>query len=332
MKTVSASNVPLIRLADEPDSVASAVAALENGELVVLPTETVYGLAADAANGEAVAAIFAAKGRPRFNPLIAHVDGIAMAERLCRFDPLSRDLAAAFWPGPLTLVLTKRDDAPVHDLVTAGQPTLAIRHPLGFASRIIAELGRPLAAPSANRSGRISGTDAQAVANDLGGSVAMIVDGGAPPVGVESTIAKVEDGIITVLRPGGVTAEELTNFGEVRRAGHGAAIEAPGMMTSHYAPNTTLRLDVEKVREGEALLAFGPDRVGGFERAVAVENLSESGDLRQAAARLFAAMRALDGCGAAGIAVEPIPTEGLGEAIRDRLIRAAAPRSESDKR
>lgn len=330
MTTFSTRTAPLVRKADAPGSVAEAASALAEGKLVALPTETVYGLAADANNGEAVAAIFAAKGRPSFNPLIAHVDGLAMAERLCRFDPLSRELAGAFWPGALTLVLPKRADAPVHDLVTAGQPTLAIRQPRGFASRVIAELGRPLAAPSANRSGRITGTDAQAVADDLGGSVALIVDGGAPAIGVESTIVKVEDGVITILRPGGVTADELANFGQVRRAGCDAAIEAPGMLSSHYAPEASIRLDVEEVRDDEALLAFGPDRASGYQRAVAVENLSEAGDLRQAAARLFAAMRELDKAGATAIAVEPIPAEGLGEAIRDRLSRAAAPRDGGD--
>ncbi|WP_420814491.1 L-threonylcarbamoyladenylate synthase [Notoacmeibacter marinus] len=326
MMTVSTiASAPIVE-ADSPDCVVRAAAMLDEGRLVALPTETVYGLAADAGNGEAVAAIFAAKGRPAFNPLIAHVDGLPMAERLCRFDSLSRELAGAFWPGALTLVLPKKENALVHDLVTAGQPTLAVRQPRGIAAQVIAELGRPLAAPSANRSGRITGTDAQAVADDLGGSVALIVDGGAPAIGVESTIVKVEDGVITILRPGGVTAEELANFGAVGRAGGGAAIQAPGMLASHYAPNAAIRLDIDEVREGEALLAFGPDRASGFERAVAVENLSEAGDLRQAAARLFAAMRALDGYGATAIAVEPIPAEGLGEAIRDRLSRAAAPR------
>ncbi|RLQ87431.1 L-threonylcarbamoyladenylate synthase [Notoacmeibacter ruber] len=331
MDTSDDQSRPVILREDAPGSVERACHALDAGELVALPTETVYGLAADAANGEAVAAIFAAKGRPRFNPLIAHVDGWEMADRLAMFDPLSASLASAFWPGALTLVLPRRDDAPIHDLVTAGQPTIAIRQPRGFAAKVIAALGRPLAAPSANRSGRISGTDAATVADDLGASLALVIDGGAPPVGVESTIVKVEDGAITILRPGGVTADELANFGEVRRAGDGAAIEAPGMLKSHYAPGAAMRLDIDEVRDGEALLAFGPDRVPGAEHAVAVENLSDVGDLRQAAARLFAAMRVLDGAGAATIAVEPIPETGLGEAIRDRLARAAAPRQEDSR-
>ena len=312
--------------------VAAAAGILRAGGLVAIPTETVYGLAADARNGAAVARVFAAKGRPRFNPLIAHVANLRMAERLAVFDPLSRQLASAFWPGPLTLVCPKLDDAPVHDLVTAGQHSVAIRQPRGFAREVVAKLGRPIAAPSANRSGRISGTDAQSVADELGSSLALVIDGGASPVGVESTIAKVDDGVITILRPGGVTADELAAFAKVRRAGTGAAIEAPGMLASHYAPDAAVRLDVDKVRPGEALLAFGPNRVDGAERAVAVENLSESGDLREAASRLFAALRALDAAGASSIAVEPIPTEGLGEAIRDRLARAAAPRTERTER
>ncbi len=322
--------VPTLK-AEAPDALSRACDVLSTGGLVALPTETVYGLAADAANGEAVASIFAAKGRPRFNPLIVHVSDLAMAESLAEFDPLSRELADAFWPGPLTLVVPRRAGAPIHDLVTAGQPTIAIRQPRGFASRVVARLGRPIAAPSANRSGRISGTDADTVAHDLGPSLALVIDGGAPPVGVESTIVRVEDGVIVVLRPGGVTTEELRAFGDVRRAGSQSPVEAPGMLASHYAPEAPVRLDVDEVRQGEALLAFGPKRVPGADRAAIIENLSESGDLRQAAARLFAALRALDQAGVP-IAVEPIPAEGLGEAIRDRLARAAAPRTERGQR
>ncbi len=309
------------------EAIEKALALLEAGEVVAIPTETVYGLAGDATNGAAVARIFEAKGRPRFNPLIAHVASREMAERIGRFDALSKKLAEKFWPGPLTLVLPLRAEAGIHPLATAGLDTIALRMPRGFGGDLIGRLGRPLAAPSANSSGRISATTAQAVESDLGPRIKLVVDGGATPVGLESAIVKVEGGGLRLLRPGGVAAEEVEAAAGVRlmrRADGG--IQAPGMMASHYAPGAAMRLDVEAVRPGEALLAFGPRRAEGWEKAVAVRNLSETGDLREAATNLFSFLQALDFSGAATIAAEPVPAEGLGEAINDRLARAAAPR------
>ena len=304
-----------------------ALALLERGEVVAIPTETVYGLAGDATNGVAVARIFEAKGRPRFNPLIAHVSGRDMAEDIALFDPLSRRLADAFWPGPLTLVLPLATGATVHPLVTAGLDTVALRMPQGFGQALIARLGRPLAAPSANSSGRITGTTAEAVQADLGAKILLIVDGGQTPVGLESTIVKVEGDDIRLLRPGGLSAEAIEAATGIRllRSPDGS-IQAPGMLASHYAPHATMRLDATEVRPGEALLAFGPRRATNTERAVSMLNLSPTGDLREAATNLFSHMQALDRSGAGVIAVEPIPASGLGEAINDRLRRAAAPR------
>jgi L-threonylcarbamoyladenylate synthase len=305
----------------------AALALLEAGEVVAIPTETVYGLAGDATNGIGVARIFEAKGRPRFNPLIAHVCDMAMAERIGAFDPLSRKLAEKFWPGPLTLVLPLRSQAGIHPLVTAGLDTIALRMPKGFGARLIARFGRPLAAPSANVSGRISPTSAAAVSASLGERIRLVVDGGATPVGLESTIVKVEDGALRLLRPGGVAAEDIeaaVGAKLIRGGVHG--IQAPGMMASHYAPGAAVRLDACHVGEGEALLAFGPVRAKGGEKAIAVKNLSETGDLREAASNLFAYLQELDLSGASTIAVEPVPFEGLGEAINDRLARSAAPR------
>jgi len=310
------------------EAVEPATDVLRRGGLVAIPTETVYGLAADATNGEGVAAIYAAKGRPSFNPLIAHVADIAMAERYVTFDPLSRKLAEKFWPGPLTLVLPLKEASGIHPLVTAGLPTLAVRMPKGNVGTIIRTLGHPIAAPSANTSGKISSTTAQAVRADLGDKVDLILDGGACAVGLESTIIKIEDGKAHLLRPGGLAAEEIEKVlgQQLHRVDQRAAIQAPGMMASHYAPDAAMRLNAEDVREGEALLAFGPVRARNAERAVAVLNLSEAGDLKQAAVNLFSYMKQLDRFGATTIAVEPIPEIGLGEAINDRLRRAAAPR------
>ncbi|WP_437344141.1 L-threonylcarbamoyladenylate synthase [Mesorhizobium marinum] len=308
-----------------------AVALLEAGEVVAIPTETVYGLAGDATNGEAVARIFEAKGRPRLNPLIAHVSGMVMASGIARLDPLSEKLAQAFWPGPLTLVLPLRQDASIHPLVTAGLDTVAVRMPQGFGSALIARLGRPLAAPSANSSGRITATTAEAVEADLGSRIPLIVDGGPTTVGLESTIVKVEDGKVRLLRPGGVAAEVIeAAAGQtvVRGAGGGERVEAPGMLASHYAPKASVRVGAASVLPGEALLAFGQVRAENADRAVAMLNLSPSGNLREAAANLFSHMQALDRSGAPTIAVESIPATGLGEAINDRLRRAAAPRDQ----
>jgi len=311
------------------EAMQRALALLEGGDVVAIPTETVYGLAGDATNGVAVARIFEAKGRPRFNPLIAHVADLAMAERIALFDPLLSRLAAAFWPGPLTLVLPQRAENGIHPLATAGLGTIALRMPRGFGGELIARLGRPLAAPSANSSGRISATTAQAVAADLGGKIRLVVDGGATPVGVESTIVKVEDGKLRLLRPGGIAAEEIEAVAGAKLLRGATGVEAPGMLPSHYAPGASVRLNAERIARGEALLAFGPDRAEGWQQAVALKNLSEAGDLREAATNLFAYMQALDRSGAATIAVEPVPFDGLGEAINDRLARAAAPRDKT---
>ena len=309
------------------DALGRALSMLEAGEVVAVPTETVYGLAGDATNGRAVARIFEAKGRPSFNPLIAHVASLAMAEQVAILDPLSLRLAENFWPGPLTLVLPLKTGAAIHPLALAGLDTVALRMPRGFAAELIRQLDRPLAAPSANRSGRISATTARAVADDLGDRIPLVVDGGQTTVGVELTIVKVANGTVTLLRPGGITVEEIEAAigASVTRQTSGD-IQAPGMMTSHYAPGATVRLNATEVRTGEALLAYGSNRAEGYDTAVAVRNLSEQGDVREAAANLFQFMKELDRSGASTIAVEPVPNTGLGEAINDRLARAAAPR------
>jgi L-threonylcarbamoyladenylate synthase len=319
--------VAVTEILDASSAMARALSLLEAGEIVAIPTETVYGLAGDATSGEAVARIFEAKGRPRFNPLIAHVSGMAMAEAIGVFDPLSLRLAQEFWPGPLTLVVPLRDGSAIHPLVTAGLDTIALRMPRGFGGELIARLGRPLAAPSANRSGRISTTTARAVADDLGGRIELVVNGGATPVGLESTIVKVEGGRLRLLRPGGISAEDIEAAAGVAldRASDGRIV-APGMLASHYAPGAAVRLNVRRVLPGEALLAFGAKRAAGAEGAAALLNLSERGDMREAAANLFSHLQVLDSSGAGTIAVEPIPQAGLGEAINDRLFRAAAPR------
>lgn len=321
----------------DDSAISRAVEILREGGLVAIPTETVYGLAADATNGQGVAGIFAAKGRPQFNPLIAHVADIEMAERYVRFDPLSRKLAETFWPGPLTIVLPiimplneAQAMPPIHPLVSAGLDTLAVRMPQGRVRDVIKILDHPLAAPSANRSGRISPTSAQAVMNDLGEKIDLILDSGPCGVGVESTIIKVEGETIHLLRPGGLAAEDIEALMDkkLKRAEHAAAIQAPGMMASHYAPRAAMRLKATEVLPGEALLAFGPIRAKNADQASTMLNLSVDGNLREAASNLFDFMRRLDASGAATIAVETIPSEGLGEAINDRLKRAAAPRDQ----
>jgi L-threonylcarbamoyladenylate synthase len=327
---LNARKSPSILPAFDADAQHAAVAALRAGQLVGMPTETVYGLAADATNGEAVARIYAAKGRPSFNPLIAHVADLAAAEKLVVFDPLSRRLAEAFWPGPLTLVLPKRPDAGVSDLATAGLDTLAVRMPSHPAAHeLLKAFGRPVAAPSANRSGHVSATTAVHVAADLGHAVSVILDAGASKVGVESTIVAATQGGLALLRAGGVPRAEIEAVAGMKLESvdlaDPQAPTAPGQLASHYAPGAAVRLDAEEVLPGEALIAFGPALPQNGERAVATVNLSPRGDLIEAAARLFSALRELDGK-AATIAVAPIPATGLGEAIVDRLRRAAAPR------
>ena len=315
------------------ESLTEAGRLIRAGRLVAFPTETVYGLGANAREGEAVARIFEAKGRPRFNPLIAHVASLEDALALGNFSAEAQLLAEAFWPGPLTLVLSRREDAGLSDLVTAGLPTVALRVPShDIARELIREAGVPIAAPSANISGRVSATRAEHVAADFGGDVAMILDGGPSAAGLESTIVALGDGQAKLLRAGAVAAEDIERvLGQpLLRMGAAARIQAPGMMQSHYAPRALLRLDIDTPRSGEALLAFGPHVPFGPHMSVDMPalNLSHAGNLREAAANLFAHLRALDASGAAIIAVMPIPQTGLGEAINDRLRRAAAPRPE----
>ncbi|MCZ7937648.1 L-threonylcarbamoyladenylate synthase [Agrobacterium salinitolerans] len=308
----------------------ASVAELAAGQPIALPTETVYGLAADATNPAAITRIYETKGRPQFNPLICHMADIAMAERYAVFDPISLKLAKAFWPGPLTLVLPLKAGSDIHSLATAGLDTVGIRVPQGFAGDLIRRFDRPLAAPSANSSGKISPTSAAHVEADLGQKINLILDGGAATVGVESTIVKVEeDGRVRLLRPGGVVTEDIErvagkNLERPKKAA--AAIEAPGMLASHYAPGAAVRLHATSVRPGEALIRFGSVAIAGEEMARAVLDLSPSGDLAEAAANLFDYLKAADASGADMIAITAIPTHGLGEAINDRLSRAAAPR------
>jgi len=289
-----------------------------------MPTETVYGLAADATNPDAVARLYAAKGRPRFNPLISHVSGPAMARSLAGWPDLAGVLADRFWPGPLTLVLPRRPDTPVCELATAGLDTLALRMPRHDAARALIEAaGGPLVAPSANPSGSISPTTAQHVSDGLGERIDLILDGGACPVGVESSVVAVLDGGATLLRPGGLEREAIEAVtGPLAAAGEADAPASPGMLKSHYAPKAAMRLDARSATTGEVMLGFGT-----IEGDI---NLSPSGDLVEAAARLFASLRELDARGARLIAVAPIPRLGLGEAINDRLQRAAAPKDDTE--
>ena len=314
----------------DADAADIAAACLAAGGLVAFPTETVYGLGADAANGAAVARLYVAKGRPSFNPLIAHVPDLAAARRLALFDAAAERLAAAFWPGPLTLVLPKAPACPVAELATAGLDTIAVRAPnSAVAQAILQKFGRAIVAPSANLSGHVSPTTAAHVLADLGGRIDLIVDGGPTPVGVESTIVACA-GAPVLLRPGGLPRDDIERVLGRPLAEPPAdlpeAPTAPGMLASHYAPAARLRLDAQDVRPSEALLAFGPNLPPGAGQAAAVLNLSPMGDLVEAAANLFAHLRALDRPGIAAIAVMPIPHHGLGEAINDRLARAAAPR------
>jgi L-threonylcarbamoyladenylate synthase len=314
-------------------SVAEAAACLADGGLVAFPTETVYGLGADATNAAAIARIYEAKGRPLFNPLISHVDGLVSAHRLARFDATAIALAQAFWPGPMTLVLPRREGCEVADLATAGLETIAIRvpaHPVAHA--ILKAFGRPVVAPSANISGHVSPTTAAHVQSDLAGRIDLIVDGGPVAVGIESTIVGCFERPM-LLRPGGLAREEIERVlgRQLARPAFEAESDdsqplAPGMLTSHYAPRARVRLNAQSITPGEALLAFGPGPVPGQDQAAAVLNLSERGDPAEAATYLFGYLRSLDATGARTIAVMPVPMDGLGEAINDRLRRAAAGR------
>ena len=314
-------------------AVAAAARVLAEGGLVAFPTETVYGLGADATNPAAVARIYQAKGRPAFNPLIAHVGDVAAARKIARFEAHATVLAVAFWPGPLTLVLPKTENCAVADLATAGLDTVAIRIPAHPVAReILRVFGGPVVAPSANISGHVSPTTAAHVQSDLAGRIELIVDGGPVAVGVESTVVGCFDEPM-LLRPGGVPRAEIERVlgrGLVQPPADAGTDSvqplAPGMLTSHYAPRARVRLNAQRLEPGEALLAFGLGAISGIDAASAVMNLSERGDLAEAAANLFGHLRALDGKGVRTIAVMPIPNEGLGEAINDRLRRAAVGR------
>jgi len=314
---MTGSNHPQIRAAD-PAGIAQAAARLVAGEPVALPTETVYGLAARADRAPAVAAIYRAKGRPDFNPLIVHVPGLEQAERLVRFDARARKLARAFWPGPLTLVLPLRADAGIAPAVTAGLPTLALRCPAHPVMRAVLEAcGLPLAAPSANRSGAVSPTTAEHVADSLGPAIGLVLDGGATPAGIESTIVALREDGWSLLRPGPVTAEAIAALiGPPLAAPAGDRIEAPGQLASHYAPGKPVRLEAEAAAPDEFLIGFG--RVAGD------VSLSPAGDLAEAAARLYQCLHEAAAAPHRLIAVAPVPDEGIGTAINDRLRRAAA--------
>jgi len=307
------------------ENIAFAAGYLRDGGLVAFPTETVYGLGVNASDGRAVARVYEAKGRPQFNPLIVHVASREQAEQFGIFDEQARRLAQEFWPGPLTLVVQLADGAPIAGLVTAGLDTVGLRlpaHPV--AQKMIACVGAPVAAPSANRSGRVSSTTAEHVASDLAHTVGLILNGGRCPGGLESTVVGVAGEVPVLLRPGGIPRQELEDVlgAPLKRPGtNGKAQASPGMLASHYAPRAHLRLNARAKQSGEVLLGFGPDAP-----PETILNLSEAGDLTEAAANLFGYLRALDSCGSEAIAVMSVPDKGLGEAINDRLTRAAAPK------
>ena len=302
--------------------IESALSILADGGLVAVPTETVYGLAADACNEEAVRSIYAAKGRPSFNPLIAHVSGLPMAQEIGSFDDIAMKLARAFWPGALTLVVPLQQNKKIAPSVTAGLGTIALRHPKGIMAELAERLGNPIAAPSANSSGKLTPTRAEHVQMDIGDRIDLILDDGPCPVGLESTIVKVVDGVPALLREGGIPAEDIAALlGEdVQRSSDTREIEAPGQLLAHYAPEAILRLNATDFTKDEAVLAFGKQTTVLPKLS---RNLSEQGSLSEAASNLFSMLKELDLEGATRIAVQPIPTHGLGAAINDRLKRAA---------
>lgn len=322
--------VPTQLLQGDEAGLNEAAAILRAGGLVAFPTETVYGIGADATDASAVAGIYAAKQRPQFNPLIAHVADLAAAKRQGHFDRVALALAEAFWPGPLTLVVPIAATCTVSDLARAGLDSIGLRipsHPVARA--LLSKVGRPVSAPSANRSGRISPTSARHVLEDLDGRIDAIIDGGPTQVGVESTIVACLEGAPRLLRPGGIPREAIEAIvGPLTVADEpdDDAPIAPGMLTSHYAPRAKVRLNADQVRAGEGVLLFGANPVAGADRAAITLNLSKNGDLTEAAANLFAHLRRVDASGVETIAVAPVPEHGLGEAINDRLRRAAAER------
>ena len=320
--------MPTEHATDETINRASALICA--GDLVAFPTETVYGLGADATSDQAVAKVFAAKGRPDFNPLIVHVPDIATAGMFAVISEDATALAKAFWPGPLTIIMAKKSDTQISARATAGLDTVAIRcpgHPV--ALKLLQKCGRPIVAPSANRSGHVSPTNATHVAEDLGESLALIIDGGPTSIGLESTVITLVS-FPKILRPGAISQMEIENILGPLNAPTGSEttktgkIISPGQLASHYAPETAIRLNTNHIEPDEALLAFGPNPV---DHEGPMINLSPDGNLDEAAANLFASLRTLDKSGCATIAVMPIPDQGLGEAINDRLKRAAAPRN-----
>ncbi|MEO1542814.1 MAG: L-threonylcarbamoyladenylate synthase [Pseudomonadota bacterium] len=317
-----------------PEGIAKAACAIKEGRVAAFPTETVYGLGADATNANAVASVFETKGRPWFNPLIAHVPSLEAANRLVELPPALQRLVTQLWPGPLTVVAPQRLSNGICDLATAGLPTLAVRVPANQTARALLEaVGRPIVAPSANTSGRPSPTQAAHVAADFADHDLLILDDGPCALGLESTIIGLDsDDTLTLLRPGAIPSarveqianQPLNRIGPISQN----APTAPGQLTSHYAPHAHLRLNATDLHPGEAVIEFGPPtRDGGVSEGAIIMNLSPTGDLREAAANLFKALRTIDQSGHAKVAVVPIPNEGLGEAINDRLARAAAPRS-----
>jgi L-threonylcarbamoyladenylate synthase len=306
--------------------ILAAAELLKNGGLVAFPTETVYGLGADATSDTAVARIFAAKQRPQFNPLISHVPDAESAFRLGLFSPEAEKLAAAFWPGPLTLVVERRKHCPVSLLCSAGLPTIALRVPNhSDALELLRAVARPLAAPSANLSGRISPTTADHVRKSLGSAVDMVLDGGRCAIGVESTVVQYLENRIALLRTGGITREQLEAVLDQKLAAatvNSTALHSPGLLASHYAPKATLRLNALSPKFSEAYLGFGAHDHGPW-------SLSKTADLQEATSNLFMMLHAIDDSSPEAIAVAPIPMTGLGEAINDRLKRAAAPRPAS---
>lgn len=305
-----------------------AVKLLQQGEIVALPTETVYGLAADATNAKAIEKIYEAKNRPSYNPLIVHVSNIEMAENYCYIDDISRYLMKIFWCGPLSIVLPLRETSNISKKALAGLSTIAIRAPQNIFNSVIKAFGKPIVAPSANISGAISPTNAQAVQNSLSNKVKLIIDGGICSIGLESTIVKLDNNKLYILRFGGITKkmlkDALEKFNvEVLTIDKHAKIEAPGMLTSHYAPNAYVRLNITELYENEALLAFGKQTIKNKEKALKILNLSETGNLSEAAYNLFNYLSILDNSDVKNIAVAPIPNIGIGEAINDRLTRAS---------
>lgn len=308
-------------------SIAEAASVITRGGLLGLPTETVYGLAANALDGHAVARIFEAKGRPAFNPLIIHVANKAAAEKLAVFNDAAHAVTDTLWPGPLTIILPRRADSGISELATAGLPTIALRCPAHAGARAVIEAaGVPVAAPSANASGTLSPTTAQHVAASLGDALDMILAAGACPVGLESTVLDLSGDVPVILRPGAVTPDDIARIlGEAPAVDDGQhdAPKSPGQLLRHYAPKTPVRLNAKDLREGEALLAFGPTMLGRHLPDSAKRNLSDGSDLHEAAANLFGYLHALDAGAHSGIAVMPVPDTGLGLAINDRLKRAA---------